>query len=294
MYSREKFIKKVKILERIKHSKYIVFLYDKLLNLMVQNIDSYVFVATTGRSGSKSLCRIFNAAEGAICFHETPPVMLNICPKNVDRQKYFDRLFFRKKIIEIKKNSIGYRYYIETNHMFAKTFYRQAIKSFGDKIKIIHLKRDPVKVATSFYRIGSIPGKTYRGKLYLLDPNDSYNLLPIPNILNSEEFNDDLYKCIWYWYEMEARIQKMKIDYPRVKFYQINIESLNNFDKSYHMFNSLEIRVDVEKLKNLVGVQSNRKDDENINKISLEKSRLMHEKLFNKMKEKFGPDFKFI
>jgi hypothetical protein len=72
-------------------------IYDLWLTLRCINVKGYIFVASTGRSGTQSLSRIFAAAQKAICVHEPPPVMLRRCPQGMDEAQYFRELFHQKK-----------------------------------------------------------------------------------------------------------------------------------------------------------------------------------------------------
>jgi hypothetical protein len=183
--------------------------------------------------------------------------------QGIDREDYFRKLFWILKRTYIKRAAAGHRYYLETNHQFIKNFGAPAIDYFGPKIRIIHLKRDPVSVAASFLAIDSVPVKTERGHYYMLDPDDSTNLIRIPELSNgSGEFGHDLYKCLWYWYETEARVQAMKERYPSVVWVDITTEQLNDKVVLKAMFDRLGIPVSPDRLGRAVSIRENLRTEE--------------------------------
>ncbi len=238
-------------------------IYDLWLTLCCLRVKGYIFVASTGRSGTQSLSRIFEAAIDAISVHEPPPVMLKRCPEGKDEKQYFRDLFHQKKKHTIRRKAKQHRYYLETNHQFAKNFAELAIEYFKHKISVIHLRRDPLKVATSFYNIGSIPGKTHRGKLYLLDPLADDNCIPAADLFIAGGVLDhDFHRCLWYWYEVEARIDLLKQKYSRTRWFQLETQDLNDEKRLTTMFQALAVDYDPAKLKNLACTRVNLKREE--------------------------------
>jgi hypothetical protein len=186
--------------------------------------------------------------------------MTNDCPPNSDPHTYYQRVFNRAKRWRINCAVRGYRYYVETNHQFAKRIIHYAVPCYQDRLRIVHLVRPVVDVAASFYAIGSIPGRTARGYRYLLDPNDPANVLPMGDILDRDpEFQHDFYRCVWYWYEMEARIAGLRLTYDGIPWYRITTSELNQFDPVKEMFTALSVDFSPDRLAEVVGVRINRK-----------------------------------
>ena len=280
------------IRKRMKLNRLTSSVYNRMLDLRCKDVRAYVFVATTGRSGSESLAKIFGAVPDSVCLHEPYPIMVNDCPEGVDPEKYFDDLFYLKKRINIKRTASRYRYYMETNHLFFQNFLERSVETFGDRIRIIHMVRNPVSVGSSFYSIQSIPGTTKNGKLYLIDPAGDDNLIMMNDMLGGDgEFGHDLYKCLWYWYESEARIRKLKERYPHVSWYRLETEELNDNTRLLDMFNILGIPVDAQRLQNLVGTRVNVKTDQKRKSLSLDDCRAFDEKLRGKIRERYGIEF---
>lgn len=276
----------------LKYNSLTVATYNALLRYRCRNVRAYIFVATTGRSGSESLSKIFEAAGDAVCFHEPYPIMYNDYPKGTDPKRYFEERFKKVKQINIKRSAVGHQYYVETNHQFAKNFLPYAASCFGNKIRIIHLVRNPVQVAISFYSIGSIPGKSEQGKLYLIDPEDEANRIQVADILLSDaDYSHDYYKCLWYWYELETRVCEWKRRFARVKWVQIQTDDLNDVEAMRRMFRGLDVDVDEAKLASLVGVRLNSKFEEKEKTIDIDECEAMHKKLLRRMEERYDPNF---
>ena len=271
------------ILKTLKQNPFIlrtaVLLYQ---NFIPSRTESYVFVATTGRSGSNTLANLLTAVSDAICLHEPHPVLYNPEPHEVTKRDHHRRQYLLKSLY-VRRAARKYRYYIETNHQFIKRFSRFSVNEFADKLKVIHLVRDPVSTAISFYRIGSIPGKTELGKRYLIDPQNPDNLVNAKILLENESFKHDLYRCLWYWYETEFRVRRFMADYPHVPLFRIRTNDLNNLSTIKAMLNYLEMEYDVSTLSLLVGRRDNRKTDKNFKTINRTEAARMNERLLDAM-----------
>ena len=66
---------KISLKNRIASNRLISLLLNIVLKAMTKNVKSYIFVATTGRSGTTSLSTIFEGCSGVKTFHEPYPVM---------------------------------------------------------------------------------------------------------------------------------------------------------------------------------------------------------------------------
>jgi hypothetical protein len=279
----------------MKRNPVTVVLYNAWLDFLCRNVEGYIFVATTGRSGTASLARVFETVvDDVVCLHEPPPVMISDYPRGegIDRETYFQHLFRVLKRTYIKRNAVGHRYYLETNHQFIKNFAAPAIEHFGSRIRIIHLKRDPLSVAASFLAIDSAPVNTMRGHNYLLDPDDPTNLIRIPELSNdSGEFSHDLYKCLWYWYETEARVLAMKERYPHVVWVDVTTDQLNDRAALQTMFDRLGIPVSAERLDRAVSIRENLRTEEKKEIIDRARCEDMDRKLRGKIEEVYGKKF---
>jgi hypothetical protein len=282
----------INLVQAVKYSSPVVGIYERLLNKKCRSVEAYVFVATTGRSGSKSLCTILEAADNAVTFHESYPIMYSDFPEGADKKAYFDRIFYRSKIINVKRDAAGHRYYADTNHQFIKNYFTQSVDYFGNKLRVIHMYRDPMKAALSFYSIGTIPGKTSDGKLYTLDPAHHDNLIQINDLLTGDQaFNHDFFRCLWYWYETEARVKKYKAEFPNVIWSELATEELNDKNALVRMFNQLGVSFSMEKLDQLVGARENTQQIRGKKAAVLADAEEMSALLLDKMEERYGKQF---
>jgi len=276
----------------LKRNPFIVEIYNAMLNLKCRSVEAYIFVATTGRSGTDSLGNIFEAADKAAYFHEPHPVMVQDIPSIRNPAAVYDKRFKKVKRIYIKRAASGNRYYLETNHQFVKTFAWPAVAEFGSKLKVIHLKRDPVSVAASFYRIDSIPGITRRGRHCLLDPLQEDNILSVPDLFGAgSEFNQPLCRCLWYWYEVEARIFQFKKQFPHVCIFEVTTEELNDEQKLTEMFNFLEIDFSPSSLRERVGTRTNVRSWEKKKTTDLTVVSEMNDRLLASLSKRCNMDF---
>src|SRR6056297_395819 len=235
--------------DRLKYSTPTMFLYNLYLRYMCRRVKKYIFVATTGRSGTASLSNMFSQFPNVISMHEPYPIMF----MDLDSRKDMglDKRMQKRKMINIRRASRYYDYYLETNHRFIKRFHHTVLEELKKRAAVIHLVRNPEDVARSFHAIGSIPGETENGRRYLLSPFEQGNLIDFKKITDdTPRFNDGFYKCLWYWYEIEERIKAAKKTYSRIQWHKLNTEDLNNYDQLAVLAASLGLRdLDLSRLK---------------------------------------------
>jgi hypothetical protein len=217
------------------------------------------FLATTGRSGTATLVDILNHLPNCKAEHEPYPAMFNdvLRAKSSGNENYVKNEYWQVKSINLYRAAAGYEYYLESNHMFIKTYIEYAVQDFKEKIVIIHLVRDPIKVANSIYSLQDYPG-TIEGNRWWLDYTAPGNFIKIADILdNDSEFEHPFYKGLWYWYEMERRIAYWKEKLPNVQFIKFLTEDFNIQEKVFQLLIDLGISFDEKQLASKVATQSN-------------------------------------
>jgi hypothetical protein len=171
--------------------------------------------------------------------------------------------FYRAKSINILRAAVGYRYYVEANHLFIKTFVAHAARDFGDRLAIIHLVRPPLEVATSIYRLQRQPG-TKSGNVWWLDYRAPLNRIRIADALDAGEFSHPFYKGLWYWFEIETRVQEWRHRLPAVPFIRFETDWLNKSQRLLELVMALGIAVDRPLLDRLVGVKEHMREHQKL------------------------------
>lgn len=142
--------------------------------------------------------------------------------------------------IEIKK------IYLESTHAFIKSF-GEIMYDLLPTLNLIHLTRNPLEVAKSFFNRNSIPGPN---NPFLLDPKFKKNIIkPTIKLTNFQ-------LCLWYWFESEARHVEFLKKHDIKKVYEIDVKEFNDKEKVVNLFNKFGITyrnlfLDVERNKNI-------------------------------------------
>jgi hypothetical protein len=229
-----------------------------------RTVERLIFTATTGRSGTLTLTKIFAGIPCCHAVHEPTPIMNNeaLRAASYGDRRTLDRLY-RTKSISILRAAAGHRYYLEANHLFIKTFVGHAAREFGTRLAVIHLVRRPIEVAMSIYRLQVLPG-TRSGNRWWLDYRAPLNRIRIADALDGEEFSHPFYKALWYWFEIEARIEEWRRRLRGVPFVRFETGWLSDPERLFALASKLGVAVDIAQLHSLIGARENEKDREKL------------------------------
>jgi len=245
----------------LKHNTVTASIANLLLRPLTRNVEAYIFVATTGRSGTASLEKILAAVNGCITFHEVYPKMNEevMAAYNNNNPELAMKMYNFVKSINIKRASVGHRYYAETNHTFIKSFIDFAIDDLQDRLRIIHLIRNPVDVATSMINLGHQPG-TAMGNRWYIDIHAAKNIILLGDVLeNHKEFSHPFYRALWYWYEIESRVQYWKNRATPARFFELLTDDLNDKNKLFKFLDDMNIAYDPDRIARVATTRANRK-----------------------------------
>lgn len=120
-----------------------------------------IFCWSPGRCGTKYLAKMLQTVPGIVARHEPPP-RLSEC--STSPLVFWDR--DKLPAIEALQAPV----YIETGHVFANGFL-PALLGLGVMPDVVQITRAHRDVALSLWRRLSIPGRTGRGKQFLLEPD---------------------------------------------------------------------------------------------------------------------------
>jgi len=162
-----------------------------------------IFTVTTGRSGTAYLARILGVIPDVASFHEPEPRFSEIMRSVQQDTDVAYEFWINKKLPRVASERAPI--YVETSHLFCKGFVEPLLK-LGITPDLILLTRPHRQVATSLYRLATIPGRTEKGIKYLLGPEDP-DVLPLPNW----ESLHDYQLCYWYCLEIERRSHKYRM-----------------------------------------------------------------------------------
>lgn len=245
----------------LKHNELVAALAKPVLSSLTRRLERVIFTATTGRSGTMTLSKLFATVPGCVALHEPYPPMSRrvLQAASYGDAKFVEGIYWHHKSLNIRRKAIGFRYYMEANELFVKTFIQHAIEDFGERVAVIHLIRPPIEVANSLFCLEHYPG-TNIGNDWFLDYRAPTNLIRIPHLLErATELSHPFYKALWYWHEVEARIFAWRSRNPSVRVTRFETDWLNDKARIITLFDDLDIRYDASRIDAVAGRRENLK-----------------------------------
>jgi hypothetical protein len=232
------------------------------LTFWTRDVKSFIFTATTGRSGTMTLSDLFATIPRCAASHEPHPSMNGevLIAANHGDTELVDRVYDRVKSINILRAALGQHHYLEANHLFVKTFIGNAAAQFGDRMAVIHLVRSPVEVATSIYCLQNLPGSD-AGNIWWGDPRAPTNLLQMADQLERDpDLSHPFYRGLWYWYEVELRFASWRARLPALKVVRFETPWFNDEGRIRALLDELGIAYPPAKIASFVGRRLHTKD----------------------------------
>ena len=115
----------------------------------------------------------------------------------------------------------------------------------------------------SIYRLQVLPG-TKAGNRWWLDYRAPLNRIRIADALDGGEFSHPFYKALWYWFEIEARVEDWRRRLRGIPFVTFETAWLNDPERLFALATALGVAVDIRQLHSLIGVRENEKDREKL------------------------------
>ncbi|HEY2036842.1 MAG TPA: hypothetical protein VGG96_07500 [Steroidobacteraceae bacterium] len=208
-----------------------------------RNLQRVIFTATTGRSGTKALTRLFSAVPSCRSLHEPWPPMAGAVLHAASHgdARFVRKAFRRVKAVNVLRAAAGHRYYFEANHCFVKTFAGLAAEEFGERLAVVHLVRPAIEVAMSIFQLREEPG-TEVGNFWWLDYRAPCNQIQMAELLDSDpHLAHPFYKALWYWHEVEARVAALRTSLPALKIVRFETAWLGEEQKVRQLFAELGV-----------------------------------------------------
>jgi len=222
-----------------------------------RSVKGYVFTASTGRCGTATLAQLLAAGRGCVSGHEPVPQL-----RHGDLQRFqlgddglLHRFFRHRKLPRILLTAAGHDWYCETSHLFITSFCEAAAAEFGDRLHVVHLQRDPARVAASRYVRGDDP--LNRGG-HLVPLHGARTLLPLGHLLeDGGEFAGRYFRLLWYCYEVWARTLRFQRRHPAVRMHALTTADLNDREHVCALLGGIGITPDLEALDRKMAVRWN-------------------------------------
>lgn len=186
-----------------------------------------VFCLSPGRCGTRWLALALQTVDGVVARHEPQPNFVDVMRTAQEKPSLAYQFWLERKIQAIvallgkSHNSLaecsdgGHSAgltYVETSHLFGQGFV-EPLLDLGVVPDAIVLRRGGGldghlrQVALSYWRRGSIPGRTAQGRTWLLAPPVDLNEGPHPQLSQRkrEARWTDYQLCYWFALEMEQR-----------------------------------------------------------------------------------------
>ena len=236
--------------------------------LGARKVKRFVFCANTGRCGSQSLAKILSCATNAAAYHEPAPAMVYsddvsdyVNPKSREGRRVqevmrlpeaerFRVLFHDWKLPAMYRLAKGAEVYCETTQMFVHTFAEPAIETLGeDRVGIIHLYRNPVDMAWSWYQFGHFCKGSAGPIEWGIRPIAEGNEIQAADLLQSDKFKHPFYVPLWHWYNVQTKIARYRRQYTQVTWSTLRTEQLSDENAVLALCKEQGVRMNVEKMR---------------------------------------------
>jgi hypothetical protein len=222
----------------------------------------FIFCINTGRAGSDYLAKLLGSANNVLAQHEPDPKMighiLQLVTSDTYENTYLER-FFKVEAIENALKASGKNVYIETSHMFIKTFFDLVANEFRN-VNVIFLNRSLVDTLQSFCELGYFTNFNDIWPDWMISP---YAKTAAIECAIPEEEQDSIGLAISYLIDIHARALRFKRNYTHIPVIEIELGKLNNIENVIDLFDRLNIKP-TEATRLLVGQKQNARVDRKI------------------------------
>jgi hypothetical protein len=202
------------------------------------------FSINAGRSGSAYLAAILKAVHGVTVEHEGRPDMaigwMPHCKEHGLAASFGARSWAKTRPIAAKLNGArGRRWYVETSHLFIKSFWDVAMAHFytrlGCNVNVVVLRRYAPDVVKSMLRLG-FDAVEQQGWYHL--PGDAMAAL------NYVPMESERMRAIGYLYDIEAKTSEFRRRFANVDMIDVRVENLNTATSIRRLYRQLGLSDD--------------------------------------------------
>ena len=203
---------------------------------------NYVFCINAGRSGSNYLAELLDSASNATAYHEPEPKMIKQHLTSVTKSQY--SASYKKRKVKIRgiqglcHNLPKGHSYIETNHMFIKTFYDVVMNELPN-VRVIRLQRELSLVLKSFVELNYFTQNNKFWPYWMISPAAVTGAVECPM---PYEKMDQIDRTIAYLIDIQGRAERFKNEYPEALILDIKLEALNEPAEVKGLFDWLDLR----------------------------------------------------
>lgn len=219
---------------------------------------TYVFSVSPGRSGSEYLSALLSSVSGTLAFHEARPKMSGAVLESAMNEGLMRTRSQRLvKVAEIRRLVLesGASTYVETNHMFAKTFFDIALEELPPApVAVVILRRPWAKVMRSFLSLG-----------YFTDHNPVWiDWMRVPQKDGPAEASvrpeNPMNAIAEYLLKLEQRSQDIQNWYPDITYVDCSLETLQSQEGVKALFDRLGLNGEAHgDLESLIGTPVNKR-----------------------------------
>lgn len=185
-----------------------------------------VFVISPGRSGSQFLAHLLDATADASATHEPRPRMNGAFLRGLGEERlaatYPRRRVKLVQLLAALGSLPAGHTYVETSHMFVKTFYDVVLDYFPN-VKVVHLRRSVPQVLRSFAELGYFGEQSTHWRHWMHDPYEVEPLLP-PAVPRADA--DAFDRTLAYLADIEARAAMVRQRHPETPLFPVDLETV--------------------------------------------------------------------
>lgn len=200
-----------------------------------------IFCIHSGRVGSGFVAQLLNMADNVTACHEPRPKMNgsflrmveHVPTSRTNRQRRIKIAAINRSLAVMPADHA----YVETNHMFIKTF-ADVVLDYYANVQVMILRRGVDQVLKSCIELGWFSNRNPVWKLWMSLPRPGTALIePIqpPHELDAIDC------CIAYLLEVEAQAKKFVDDHPEIQCHEVTLEQLTTPSGARQLFEALGI-----------------------------------------------------